>query len=144
MGHTGRTTLAEEIGRGLMRARRAMLVEARSRLERRGEDLLAWQALNQLEKHGPLAQNELAERTGQHPTGLSRLLTDLERAKCVVRQRDDVDRRRVRVAISRSGKARLAAGRPAVHEAVELVLEPLGTLERRALRDLLGRILDRA
>ena len=135
--------MVEEIGRGLMRARRAILVEARSRLERRGEDLLAWQALNQLDKFGPLAQNELAERTGQHPTGLSRLLSDLEREGCVIRQRDAEDRRRVRVALSRAGKARLHAGRPAVHAAVELVLRPLGAGDRRALRDLLGRICDR-
>lgn len=136
--------LIEDIGRGIMRVRRAILAEARARLLERGQDLLAWQALNQLDRHGLLSQSELAALTGQHPTGLSRLLGELEKQRFVTRQRDPRDARRVRVGLSRTGKSRLEAGRPAVHAAVKQVLRPLDPSARRALRDLLGRIIGAA
>ncbi|TMA28390.1 MAG: winged helix-turn-helix transcriptional regulator [Deltaproteobacteria bacterium] len=135
-------TLTEEIGRGIHRVRRLILQEASRRLEERGESLFIWQILNFLDRCGPQMQSELAEGTGQHPTGLSRLLEEMEREGLVQRARDSRDRRKVRVEPTATGRRRLRAGRPSVHSAVEQVLEPLGMGERRTLRDLLQRLLD--
>ena len=132
--------LNEEVGRLLFRARRALWSAAAGRLEARGESVLAWQLLNQLRRGGPGTQRELAERTAQHPTGVSRLLDDLERGGYVRRTRDPMDRRKVRVEITVSGVERLEASRPEVLAAVEEVLQPLSAAERDALRVLLGKL----
>jgi DNA-binding MarR family transcriptional regulator len=140
--HPRGKSLSEEIGRAITRARRLILAEARVRLEARGDDLFTWQVLNQLDRHGPLSQTDLAERVGHHPTGLSRLLSALERQKLVTRERDAADRRRVRVRLARPGKARVEAGRPAVRDAVDTVLRPLDEKRRSDLLALLERIAD--
>ncbi len=133
--------LIDEIGRGFLRVRRLILSEAGRRLEKNGSSVLAWQALNYLDRCGPVPQGLLAEGIGQHPPGVSRLVDELERDRLVRRGRDRGDRRRVVVAIARRGKARLEQDRPVVDAAVELVLAPLDLADRRALRNLLVRML---
>src|SRR5438105_13979777 len=90
-------TLTEEIGRGIMRVRRLILQEAGRRLEEKGEELLAYQVLNFLDRCGPTTQSQLAAGTGQHPTGLSRLLDEMDRDGLVPRSPDARDRRQARV-----------------------------------------------
>lgn len=142
MASTADDTMIEEIGRGIMRVRRQILTEGSRRLEERGEQLLPWQVLNFLDRCGPSSQAELALGTGQHPTGLSRLLDELEKAGHVRRKRDTADRRRVVVGPTAAGLVRLRHGRPAMHAAVEQVLAPLDARGRKALRDLLTRLVD--
>jgi len=136
----GNRWLNEELGRLLSRARRALWSGASRRLEAHGESVLAWQLLNQLQRSGPATQREIAERAAQHPTGVSRLLEELERGGYVRRHRDRSDRRKVRVEITSSGIARLEQSRPEVMTAVDEVLGPLTIAERQALRSLLGKI----
>jgi DNA-binding MarR family transcriptional regulator len=135
------SSLTEEIGRGIMRVRRRMLTEAGRRLETQGQSVLAWQALNFLDRIGTVPQVALAEGLGQHAPGISRLVDELERERLVRRGRDRSDRRVVLVTLARKGKSRLEAGRPLVESAVEEVLAPLDTTDRRALRNLLWRML---
>jgi DNA-binding MarR family transcriptional regulator len=136
------TTLVEEIGRGIMRVRRLILTEGSKRLEEHGEQLLPWQVLNYLDRTGPSSQAELAQGTGQHPTGLSRLLDELEKSGHVRRRRDARDRRRLVVEPTAAGLARLRLGRPVMHAAVGQVLGPLDAKSRKALRDLLSRLVE--
>ena len=128
------------MGRLLFRARRALWSAAAGRLEARGESVLAWQLLNQLQRCGPGTQREIAERAAQHPTGVSRLLEQLERGGFVRRRRDAADRRKVRVEITAHGVLRLEESRPEVLTAVDEVLRPLSLAERHALRALLGKL----
>jgi DNA-binding MarR family transcriptional regulator len=137
-------SLAEEIATGIVRVRKRLVAEADRRLAERGETVLAFQLLSALQRRGPCAQNELAEDVGQHPTGLSRLLEELERARLVRRARDRTDRRKIVVELTARGRALLAEGRPLVNAAVEQVLAPLGRAERQTLRNLLWRVLDRS
>ncbi|HMC35819.1 MAG TPA: MarR family transcriptional regulator [Myxococcales bacterium] len=136
----GARWLNEEVGRLLFRARRALWSAAAGRLEAHGESVLAWQLLNQLQRCGPGTQREIAERAAQHPTGVSRLLEDLERGGYVRRSRDPADRRKVRVEITALGIARLEDSRPEVLTAVDQVLRPLSLAERDALRALLDKL----
>lgn len=124
-----------------MRVRRLMLAEAGRRLETQGASVLAWQALNYLDRNGSVRQGVLAEGIGQHAPGISRLVDELARERLVRRGRDRHDRRVVLVALARRGKSRLEAGRPLVESAVEEVLAPLDATDRRALRNLLWRML---
>jgi len=103
--------------------------------------MLVFSVLNHLERLGPCSQNELAQAIAQHPTGLSRLLEELDADGLVTRQRDPADRRRVRVDATRRGRALLAGGRPAVTAAVEQALHPLLPAERESLRALLRKLL---
>ena len=134
-------SLNEELASGLSRVRRRIFADAERRLAERGESMLQWQVLSLLQRSGPLSQAELAAGTGQHPTGMSRLLEELEQAGLVRRHRDAKDRRRVQVGATARGIARVAQGRPLVDAAIEQVLAPLGIGERRTLRTLLLRML---
>jgi DNA-binding MarR family transcriptional regulator len=134
-------SLAEEIASGISRVRRRLVAEADRRLAQRGEGVLAWQVLSALHRCGPSAQHELAQSIGQHPTGMSRLLDELERARLVRRTRDPSDRRKIVVEPTARGRAFVQQGRPLVDAAVEEVLAPLARAERRTLRDLLWRVL---
>jgi len=136
----GARWINEEVGRLLFRARRALWSAAAGRLDTHGESVLAWQLLNQLQRCGPGTQREIAERTAQHPTGVSRLLEDLERGGYVRRSRDPSDRRKLRVEITAHGVARLEDSRSEVLTAVDEVLHPLSLAERHALRALLGKL----
>jgi DNA-binding MarR family transcriptional regulator len=136
-------SLSEEIASGVVRVRKRMMAEADRRLAGRGETVVTWQVLSALQRCGPSAQNELAQNIGQHPTGMSRLLEELERARLVRRTRDRSDRRKILVEPTARGRAFLEQGRPLVDAAVEEVLAPLDRVERRTLRDLLWRMLER-
>lgn len=136
-------SLPEEIASGIVRVRRRMMAEADRRLGERGESVVTWQVLSALQRCGPSAQNELAQHIGQHPTGMSRLLEELEQARLVRRARDRVDRRKILVEPTARGRTFLKQGRPLVDAAVEEVLAPLALAERRTLRDLLWRMLER-
>lgn len=135
--------LTDEIGRGLARVRRLILTEAGRRLEPQGTTVLAWQVLNYLDGHGPVPQVVLAEGLGQHAPGISRLVDELSRERLVRRVRDRRDRRMVIVGLARRGKSRLEATRPLIDGAVEQVLAPLDATDRRALRNLLWRMIPR-
>ena len=135
--------LSEEIGRGILRVRRLIMHEADRRLAARGESILSLQVLGCLSRLGPLSQGELAQSAGQHPTGMSRLLDELEQARLVRRGRDRSDRRRVMVEATARGLSHLAEHQPLVQEAFDEVLAPLLPGERRVLRDLLRRMLEK-
>jgi len=135
-------SLSEEIASGIVRVRKRMIAEADRRLGERGETVVTWQVLSALQRCGPSAQNELAQHIGQHPTGMSRLLEELEQARLVRRARDRTDRRKMLVEPTARGRTFLEVGRPLVDAAVEEVLAPLDRAERRTLRDLLWRVLE--
>jgi DNA-binding MarR family transcriptional regulator len=134
-------SLSEEIASGIVRVRRRLVAEADRRLAQRGETVLAWQVLSALHRCGRSAQNELAEHIGQHPTGMSRLLDELEQARLVRRTRDRSDRRKLLVEPTARGRTFVQRGRPLIDSAVEEVLAPLARAERRTLRNLLWRML---
>src|SRR5690349_240624 len=100
--------LADEIARGIVRVKKRLIAEADRRLAERGEGVLQFQVLSALRRSGPCAQNELAESIGQHPTGISRLLEELEQAGLVRRARNRLDRRKLVVAPTARGRSFLA------------------------------------
>jgi DNA-binding MarR family transcriptional regulator len=136
------SSLSEEIASGIARVRRRLVAEADRRLGERGETVLPFQVLSALQRCGSCAQNALAQHIGQHPTGMSRLLDELEQGGLVRRARDRADRRKILVEATARGRSLLLHRRPLVDAAVEEVLAPLARAERRTLRDLLYRLLD--
>lgn len=132
---------ADELGMLIGRSRRKVFTRAAAVLEERQESMLVWQVLNRLRREGPMTQCELAFQTAQHPAGISRLLDVLERDALVLRTRDPEDRRKLRVELTAKARQKLDDMDPHVAAAAEEVFAPLSRAERRALRDLLRKLL---
>ncbi|MFI0943542.1 MarR family winged helix-turn-helix transcriptional regulator [Streptomyces sp. NPDC021020] len=89
---------------------------------------------------GPHTQRELAERLTIDPSDMVKVLDDLTAAGHVTRTRDPADRRRVRVALTGSGTAALAAQVTQAESVQSALLAPLTPQERATLHALLLRI----
>ncbi len=134
-------TLLYEVGTLIARARRLVWTAAAHELEAHGLSMVTWVLLATLVRLGPATQREIADATGQHPAGVSRLVNELEAQKLVRRRRDDEDRRRTRVEITAAGKAFCRVARPHVIGALREALGPISTAEQRALRALLLKVV---
>ena len=76
------------------------------RLELNDVDL---DCLDLISRHGPLSPSALARRAGLHPATITGILDRLERGGWVARDRDQADRRAVRVRALRGPRRRGAA-----------------------------------
>ena len=135
-------SLSSELGTLLSRARRLSLGAVVRGLEASGESFFAWQMLVRLIRSGPLSQRALAQSTTYTEPVISRLLVGLERQGLVRRRRPSSDRRRREVEITPRGLAAFRRMEPLVAAAVDSVMTPLSKAERRALRELLARVVD--
>jgi DNA-binding MarR family transcriptional regulator len=70
------------------------------------------------------------------------VLNDLERDGLVARDRDERDRRRNVIRLTPAGRRTLKRLDARVQEAQAALLEPLSAAERRALKDLLARVVE--
>jgi DNA-binding MarR family transcriptional regulator len=131
----------QEIGQLVPRVRRLFSIAADRRLRAVGETMLAWRALGCAMRSGRCTQRELADAVGQHPAGVCRLLDDFEGRGLVARLRDPHDRRRRMVTVTAAGRRRWQLLLPEVLLAVEHAVAPLSEAERRALRDLLRKLV---
>ncbi|WP_394848720.1 MarR family transcriptional regulator [Pendulispora brunnea] len=133
--------LAEELHRLVVRTKKVLWRTASRTLESRGESVFTWPILNCLVRNGPSAQKDIAESTGQHPAGLSRLIEELEQKKLIRRKVDRNDRRRQLVEVTPKGRTWVEEHTPAVYAAVDQVMSGLDDEERRTLRALLLKLL---
>jgi DNA-binding MarR family transcriptional regulator len=134
-------SLLYEVGTLIARARRLVWTAAAHELEAHDLSMVTWVLLANLLRSGPATQREIADATGQHPAGVSRLVNELEAQKLVRRGRDDEDRRRSRVEITAAGKAFCRTARPHVIGALREALGPISTAEQRALRAVLRKLV---
>jgi MarR family transcriptional regulator, lower aerobic nicotinate degradation pathway regulator len=139
--HPNRSVLSEELGTLMGRARRRFWRMAAPRLEAEGTSLVVWQVLCHLARAGRSTQSELSTAVAQHAAGISRLLEELEDQRIVKRDRDTLDRRRVYVRLTRTGKAHFDKLVPIIREMAEHCFEPLGDDERQMLRALLRKLV---
>jgi DNA-binding MarR family transcriptional regulator len=96
--------------------------------------------LHQLDRAGPLSQQQLGAAVRINPSNLVGLLDDLQAEALVVRPRDPADRRRHLVELTAAGRRRLAQALRAVAVAEEDLLAPLSLGERKVLVELLERL----
>lgn len=99
-------------------------------------------ALTVIHQLGPISQREVCDILGHHPSDMVELVDMLERNGWVRRERDPDDRRRYRLTLTEGGRVVLARYDEVAAEAEADVLAVLDEDERRALSDLLGRVLD--
>lgn len=91
--------------------------------------------------HGePTSQLALAQHLGVDRTVMTYLLDDLEEAGLVARRPDPTDRRARRVVLTDHGRELLSELKRRLHDAENVLLEPLDPSERAVLRSLLERL----
>ncbi|MGZ6134893.1 MAG: MarR family winged helix-turn-helix transcriptional regulator [Myxococcaceae bacterium] len=129
-----------ELVRLLGQTRRRLWIAAARALAARGESVVAWSLVNRLAELGPLTQRELADASAQHPAGVSRQLSELERKGLTTRGTDPSDRRRRVVQLTAAGQRWFRHLRPVVDGATTPVLAVLRVSERRVLSRLLRRV----
>jgi len=97
--------------------------------------------LTSLSEQGPTSQAELGRRLSIDRSDLHALLGELERDGIVTRVRDEQDRRRNVVMLTRAGQSVLAQLDMRIDAAQDALLEPLSAGERRELSRLLQKLL---
>jgi MarR family 2-MHQ and catechol resistance regulon transcriptional repressor len=122
-------------------SRRIVWMAASRRLEEHGYSMVPWVLMAHLVHAGPTTQRDIAAASGQHPAGISRLIDELQEEGLVRRRRDEVDRRRARVEVTRKGRATWEAAQPVVIGALKEALSPLTTDEQRHLQKILRKLV---
>ncbi|MGK4579473.1 MarR family winged helix-turn-helix transcriptional regulator [Kitasatospora sp. HPMI-4] len=117
---------------------------ARTRLAERlaDRDMRLWHmaVLAALADFGPHAQRDLAARLGIDPSDMVKVIDELAAAGQVERNRDQADRRRVRVTLTPAGHTALASLTAEATAVQDAVLAPLTEQERTQLHALLTRL----
>ncbi len=90
----------------------------------------------------PPSQLEAAQRLAIDRTTMVGLIDGLEAKGIVERRADGTDRRRNIVAVTPAGRRLLTDASRAADDAERAFLEPLGTAERRRLREMLQALLE--
>src|SRR3954449_11322109 len=140
------TELELDAWRGFLRTHATLVRELDEELtERHGLPLSSYDVLVQLD-HAPdgmLRMSQLADAVLLSRSGLSRLVTRLEKQRLLERLECENDARGAFAAITDAGRAKLAEAR-ATHRAGarERFLDKLGERELRQLTRVWGRVLD--
>ena len=126
-----------------------LVAQTARRAQRLVEDALAQEGarrqhfvvLTSLAEQGAASQAALGRRLWIDRSDLHAILNDLEERGWVARVRDDQDRRRNVVALTRAGGTALARLDKRVDAAQDALLAPLPAADRRELRRLLERVI---
>ena len=133
-------TLLHELTRLISKTRRGLYIAAARELGSRGEEMSAWIVAARLVERRAASQKDLADITGQHPAGISRLLDEMDRRGLTARAPDPLDQRRRLVTLTPAGRRWHRQLEPIVLRATESVLGVLGLTEQHQLRTLLRRL----
>lgn len=95
-----------------------------------------------LDEDGPASQAELGRRLSIDRSDMVAVLDDLEREGLVARARDERDRRRNVVRLTKAGARALGRLGEQVENAQKELLAPLSARERRELERLLTRVIE--
>jgi MarR family transcriptional regulator for hemolysin len=131
----------DPLGRQLALAGKVVSATIQERLAAVGGSLATWLVLRSVD--GELSQRELAARIHVEAPTLVRHLDRLERDGLVVRRRDDVDRRIVRVTITADGLSLRSRLQRAAEQFNTELCALLDDEERHALVRTLTKVRDR-
>ena len=111
--------------------------------ERFGLSIPEWRILANLGRFGPLYAGELAARSSMDKPKVTRALQRLESAGIVQRAVDAEDRRQVRLALTRRGRAMFREIAALALDWEKQFLSPLSEAERKTLDRVLTKLLRR-
>lgn len=98
-------------------------------------------ALTILDREPGLSLSELSERLFAHPSTVSGIVDRLASKGAVSRVADEVDRRGIRLSLTRAGRSLLKRSPPPVQLGLSLALESLPPLQLRQLRRSLDQVV---
>lgn len=98
--------------------------------------------LTVLEADGPIAQHDLARRTGIDPSTMVARMDLLEERGLVERRRSSDDRRSYEISLNAAGRRTLKALRSDAAKSGEAMFAPLSEREREQLHRLLTKMAD--
>ncbi len=101
-----------------------------------------WNALNQLERFGPLSQRQLASFLHREPATITRSIDKMEEAGLVSRESDPHDRRTNLITLKPAAEALLSDVQPAVAHAAKITQGDLTDEEVDTLISLLDRVYE--
>ena len=93
---------------------------------------------------GDLSSAQLSRRFSMTPQSMNELVTVLERKKLLRKTVDPAHRRILRISLTAKGKKLLDDCNTALDTMEELLLKGLSATETNTLRNLIGKILERA
>jgi DNA-binding MarR family transcriptional regulator len=112
-------------------------------LDERGITHAGWQVVHSLGPTGALTQREVAERCYVTQATVTGVVDTLERDGLVVRERDERDRRLVRVRLTDEGRTRLADARRTLAREMAPLFADLTPREEAVVRRFLLRTVRR-
>lgn len=130
----------ESCGLLLTRLARAANRSLAAELEAIGLRSQQFGVLHRLADAGPSSQAELAASLRIHASNLVRIIDELEAAGLLARRRDEEDRRRQVVGVTRAGFNLLQRAERAAADTEAELLAPLSAAERAELHGLLSRL----
>jgi len=145
MARSGKTAegyvLEEQVGHLLRRAYQRHIAIFQSRFGEDGPTSVQFAALFTLWRHGGLSQNRLGRLIGMDPATIKGVIARLEERGLVERGPDPEDRRRVRLALTRAGRALMPGLVARARKATAATVQPLSEREAARLVALLSRIV---
>jgi DNA-binding MarR family transcriptional regulator len=142
MASAGAAPMLHDLSRLITKVRRGLYMAAARELGRHGESIGEWIVAARLMERRAASQKDLAELTGQHPAGISRLLDEMDRRGLAARAPDPLDQRRRLVTLTTAGRRWHRKLEPVVLKATESILGVLELTEQHQLRALLRRITE--
>src|SRR5512132_3179034 len=100
--------------------------------------------LTALDEDGPTSQAALGRRLSIDRSDMVAVINDLEHDGLVARDRDKADRRRNVIRVTAAGRRARKRLDARIEEAQAALLEPLSASEKRALKQLLTRVVEHA
>jgi len=110
--------------------------------ERFGVAAAEWRALAVLGRSGPMTFGELQERAAMDKVRVSRTITTLMQKEYINREVDPLDRRRITLALTKSGQAVYDAIVPHILSVERDILASLTPDERSTLGQLISKLED--
>lgn len=104
--------------------------------------MLDWRIINVLHWYGPISANAIAQRIAVDKGNVCRAVARLEQRRLILREPDDDDQRVVNLSLTDAGERLFQRINPIARRREEKLLSVLTDAERRALDDILSRLVD--
>ena len=103
--------------------------------------MLEWRVINVVHWYGPMSANAISQRIAVDKGNVCRAVARLERRSLILRTPDQDDQRVVNLSLTEAGEALFREINPIARRREQQLLSVLTDAERRALDDMLDRLV---